>query len=190
MEIARNLGDLRVLVEVLNLRFNAILGPEMMAERLEVMREASALAEELQDPIALHFASEFSVFANLDVGDRQAIDQASERSAHLAEQIGQPTLRWIATWTLALRCWLDGDLPGAEVHINDAFALGLEAQQPDAAVVPGVLLMFLRWAQGRPEEIEPILIQMLADDVKLPGLRAGLATLHCENGKFDEARAR
>ena len=58
---------------------------------------------------------------------------------------------------------------------NDAFALGFETEQPDAAVVPGVLLMFLRWAQGRAEEIEPVLTQMLADDVQLPGLKAGLA---------------
>ncbi len=187
--IARALGDPQVLVEVLNLRFNAILGPEMLPERLETVREASALAEELHDPVARLFAAMFTVFANLDAGNRREIDRASEAAITLADQIGQPTLRWIATWTRVLRSWLDGDLDAAEGQTNDAFALGFETEQPDAAVVPGVLLMFLRWAQGRAEEIEPVLTQMLADDVQLPGLKAGLATMHCENGNLDEARA-
>ena len=188
VEIARALGDPKVLVEVLNLRFNAILGPEMLAERLQVVMEAISLAEELQDPFHLLFASMFTVFANLDLGDRHEIDVASERAIRLADQIGQPTLRWIATWTRALRSWLDGDLVAAESHIAEAFSLGFESEQPDAAIVPGVLLMVLRWAQGRTEEIEPVLTQMLADGVQLPGLRAALATMHCENGNQDEAR--
>ena len=189
VEIARALGDPQVLVEVLNLRFNAILGPEMLPERLEAVREASALAEELHDPVARLFAAMFTVFANLDAGNRGEIDRASEAAITLADQIGQPTLRWITTWTRVLRSWLDGDLDAAEGQTNDAFALGFETEQPDATVVPGVLLMFLRWAQGRTVEIEPVLTQMLADDVQLPGLKAGLATMHCENGNLDEARA-
>ena len=52
VEIARRLGDPQVLVEVLNLRFNAILGAEMLRERLQVVKDASALAEELHDPVA------------------------------------------------------------------------------------------------------------------------------------------
>ena len=189
VEIARGLGDPQVLVEVLNLRFNAILGPEMLQERLNTVREASALAEDLPDPVVRLFASMFTVFANLDAGDRREIDRASEAAISLADQIGQPTLRWISTWTRVLRSWLNGELEAAETQINDAFALGFESEQPDATVVPGVLLMFLRWAQGRAEEIEPVLTQMLADDVQLPGLKAGLATMHCENGNLDEARA-
>jgi class 3 adenylate cyclase/tetratricopeptide (TPR) repeat protein len=189
VEIALGLGDPQVLVEVLNLRFNAILGAEMVQERLQVARDASALAEELHDPVARLFASMFTVFANLDTGNRREIDRASETAMTLAEQIGQPTLRWITMWTGVLRSWLDGDLEAAEAQTNDAFALGFESEQPDATVVPGVLLMFLRWAQGRTEEIEPVLTQMLVDNVQLPGLKAGLATMHCENGNFDEARA-
>jgi len=189
VEIARGLGDPQVLVEVLNLRFNAILGPEMLQERLNTVREASALAEDLHDPVVRLFASMFTVFANLDAGERREIDRASEAAITLADQIGQPTLRWISTWTRVLRSWLNGELEAAESQINDAFALGFESEQPDATVVPGVLLMFLRWAQGRAEKIEPVLTQMLADDVQLPGLKAGLATMHCENGNLDEARA-
>jgi class 3 adenylate cyclase/tetratricopeptide (TPR) repeat protein len=189
VDIARALGDPQVLVEVLNLRFNAILGPEMLPERLEAVREASALAEELNDPVARLFAAMFTVFANLDAGNRGEIDRASEAAISLADQIGQPTLRWITMWTRVLRSWLDGDLDAAEGQTNDALALGFETEQPDASVVPGILLMFLRWAQGRTVEIEPVLTQMLADDVQLPGLKAGLATLHCENGNLDEARA-
>jgi class 3 adenylate cyclase/tetratricopeptide (TPR) repeat protein len=189
VEIARGVGDPQVLVEVLNLRFNAILGAEMLQERLQVARDAGALAKKVHDPVASLFASMFTVFANLDAGNRREIDGASEVAITLAERVGQPTLRWIAMWTRVLRSWLDGDLEAAETQTNDAFALGFESEQPDATVVPGVLLMFLRWAQGRAEEIEPVLTQMLADNVQLPGLKAGLATMHCENGNLDEARA-
>ena len=178
-----------MLVEVLNLRFNAILGAEMLQERLQVVREARALAEELHDPVARLFASCSPCSPTSIPATDGEIDRASEAAMTLADQIGQPTLRWIAMWTRVLRSWLDGDLEAAETQTNDAFALGFESEQPDATVVPGVLLMFLRWAQGRTEEIEPVLTQMLGDNVQLPGLKAGLAMMHCENGNFDEARA-
>ena len=186
--IARSLEHKDTLLHVLNLRFNAILGQDTLAERRNASLEAVNLAEHLGDPVARFFAEMFGAFAALDAGDRDELDRAASIAIPLADEIGQPTLKWVATWERALQSWLDGDLEETEKHTLDAFSIGFDSGQPDATVVPGVLLMTLRWAQGRTEEIEPVLMQMLADQVGLPGLNAGVAQMCCENGRFDEAR--
>jgi class 3 adenylate cyclase len=185
--IARGLDDPAVLLDVLNLRSNALLGIDTLPERLRVTAEALPLAQQLGDPVTLHFAAMFRAFAALDAGDRDELDDVAELAIRLADEVGQPTLRWIATWQRAFRSWLDGDLETAEGHITEAFSIGFESGQPDAAIVPGALLMILRWSQGRTDEIEPMLSQFLADQVELPGLRAVLAIMCCENGRLEEA---
>jgi class 3 adenylate cyclase len=188
VEIARGLGHRSALLDVLNLRSNALLGLNTLDERLRVTAEALQLAEELQDPVALYFAAIFRAFSALDAGNRDELDRAADLAIRLAEEVGQPTLRWVAMWQRVLRGWLDGELEAAEAHIAEAFAIGFESDQPDAPLVPGLQLSFLRWPQGRADEIEPMLTQFLADQIELPGLRAGLGMMHCENGQFGEAR--
>ena len=186
--MARGLEHPGALLDVLNLRSNALLGLDTLAERLRVTAEALQLAERLGDPVGLYFAAIFRAFAALDAGDRDELDRVADLAVRLADEVGQPTLRWVATWQLALRGWLDGELETSEGHVTDALSIGFESGQPDAALVPGIQLMFLRWPQGRTDEIEPMLSQFLRDQVELPGLRAGLAMMFCENGRFDEAR--
>jgi len=186
--IARGLDDPGALLDVLNLRSNALLGLDTLAERLAVTAEALPLAEHLRDPVGLYFAAIFRAFAAFDAGDRDELDRVADLAVRLADEVGQPTLRWVARWQLGLRSWLDGELDASEGHVTDAMSIGFESGQPDAVLVPGIQLMFLRWPQGRSDEIEPMLSQFLDDQVELPGLRAGLAMMYCENGRFEEAR--
>ena len=186
--IARGLDDPGALLDVLNLRSNALLGRDTLPERLRVTAEALPLAEQLGEPVALYFAAVFRAFAALDAGDRDELDRVADLAGRLADEVGQPTLRWVATWQRALRSWLDGELEKAEGHITDALSIGFESGQPDAALVPGIQLMFLRWPQGRADEIEPMLTQFLDDQIELPGLRVGLAMMYCEGDRFEEAR--
>ncbi len=186
--VARGLDDPGALLDVLNLRSNALLGRDTLPERLRVTAEALPLAEQLGEPVALYFAAVFRAFAALDAGDRDELDRVADLAGRLADEVGQPTLRWVATWERVLRSSLDGELETAEGHVTDALSIGFESGQPDAALVPGIQLMFLRWPQGRADEIEPMLTQFLDDQIELPGLRAGLAMMYCEGDRFEEAR--
>jgi class 3 adenylate cyclase len=188
VRIARSLGDLATLVEVLNLRHNAIVAPETLAERCTVTAEAVLLADELGDPVARYFAETFRAFASLDAGDRDELDRAARTAMRLADEVRQPVPQWVATWERSLLAWLDGDLEQAEQHALAAFALGFDSGQPDAALVPGALLMFTRWCQDRADEIEPMLIQLAADTPDFAGLQAGVAVMQIETGRDDEAR--
>jgi class 3 adenylate cyclase len=188
VEIAREVGDAKTLLEVLNLRFNAILAPETLDERLAVSAEAVQLAEGAGDPVARHFAETFRVFAALDAGDRDELDRAAATAIELADAVGQPVPRWVATWERALLAWLDGDLERTEQHATDALTLGFESGQPDAALVPGVILLTLRWAQGRADELEGVLLQFVADTPGLTALKAAVGVLYSEYDRLDEAR--
>jgi DNA-binding SARP family transcriptional activator len=188
MAIARNGDDDAVLLDTLNLRFNVALGVDTLSERRSISAQALQLAERIGNPVATFFAEVFGAFGALDAGDRESWDRAVSHSIDLADEIGQPALKWVATWEKAMRSWLDGDLDGCEGHVMDAFSIGFESGQPDATVVAGALLIFLRWPQGRTDEIAPTLAQFVADGVELPGFRAGLAIAHCEGGRFEEAR--
>ena len=177
------------LVEVLNLRHNAILAPETLAERRLVTKEAVALADQLGDPVARFFAEVFHMFASLDAGDRDEHDRAANVAMQLADEVRQPVPQWVASWERAVVAWLDADLERAESTALAAFSLGFESGQPDAALVPGVILMFLRWVQGRADEIEPMLVQLATDTPDLSGLQAGIAMMRTETGQYDEAHA-
>jgi tetratricopeptide (TPR) repeat protein len=96
--------------------------------------------------------------------------------------------RWVATWERALLAWLDGDLERTEQHATDALTLGFESGQPDAALVPGVILLTLRWAQGRADELEGVLLQFVADTPGLTALKAAVGVLYSEYDRLDEAR--
>jgi len=188
--MARNLDHPATLLDVLNLRSNAVLAPGTLQERLDATAEALALADRVGDPVARYFAAIFRAFACIDAGERDEWDRAIALAIQLADEVGQPILQWIATWMDALRCWLDGDLEETERHTMDAFSIGFDSGQPDATVVPGVLLLTLRWAQGRADELEPVLSAFQDDEVELiPSLTAARALMYCEHGRFDDARA-
>jgi class 3 adenylate cyclase/tetratricopeptide (TPR) repeat protein len=188
VRIARELGEPTTLLDVLNLRFNAILGLDTLQERQRVSAEAVSLAREIGNPTPHFLARIFAAFAALDAGDRDELDRSAHIALLLTNETGEPTLNWVATWEKVLLDWLDGRLDDAEQHVMDAFSLGIDSGQPDAAIVPGILLMSLRWAQGRIQEIEPVLVPLLDQEIALPGLKAGLAQLYCEIGRYGEAR--
>ena len=100
--IARGLDDPGALLDVLNLRSNALLGRDTLPERLRVTAEALPLAERLREPVALYFAAMFRAFAAFDAGDRDELDRVADLAGRLADEVGQPTLRWVATWQLGL----------------------------------------------------------------------------------------
>lgn len=188
LAIARDLDDPATLLQVLNLRFNAVNAAASLPERLATTAEAMTLARRLEDPVARLFAEMFRAFAALDAGDRDELNRAAHGAIILADEVRQPVPEWVATWERTLLRWLDGDLPTAERYAVEALSIGLESGQPDAALIPGALLLDVRWAQGRAEELEPLALQLINETPNVPTLHAAIAVIYTEHKRFQEAR--
>ncbi len=175
---ARQRGDVTTLAAVLLDRVMAIKGPGTLDERLASAAELEALMAEAGDPV-LEFGACFNRGrALLDAGQVAAGAASLQRAAVLADELGQPTLQWMATWVAVGPALLAGRLAEADRLLDAALAL----DQPDAGL--GVTQRTLiRFEQDRVGEITGLLSQVRARYPNIPGLGAYLAFALCESGQ-------
>src|SRR6202035_77423 len=107
----------------------------------------------------------------------------------IALELGQPTMRWIATCfqgAVRLSC---GDLVAGEQLAQRGFRIGREAGEPDSFVAYGTALAFIRRYQGRAAEIVDAVKQNFDAYPRLLSWRAGLPWILCAADRHAEARA-
>ena len=68
-------------------------------------------------------------------GDIDEMDRCLEIAGSLAEQLDQPTLNWVHSFTRAMRAQIAGDTDQAEQLATEALQIGTDSGQPDAAAV-------------------------------------------------------
>jgi hypothetical protein len=105
----------------------------------------------------------------------------------LAERYPEPTLRWFAIIFTGALGLFRGEVETAERLANDAFALGAESGQPDAALWYGGQLGAVRIQQGRSSELLPMLRMLAGDNVGNQSIHATLAFCLTEVGELGEA---
>ena len=187
LAVARRLRDPAILVTVANLTYLALSVPDTLSERLAITAEMAALAGELEDPSAYHFACRFRCYAYADAGDLAGFERYLDEAIRSAETAGEPSLRWVAGFVGACRSLLKGDLAGAETLAAEAFRIGTESGQPDAASIFAAGLLEIRRHQDRLADMERAVVDALDQNPGLRVLRAKLAELYCELGKTPEA---
>ena len=188
LTLARRLDDPATVVNVGNLVYLALSVPETLDERQALTAETVSRARQLGDPSSYHFACRFRCYACADGGDLEGFDTYLTEATRAAETAGEPSLRWVMTFVRACRALLAGDVEDAEHLANEALQLGTESGQPDALPIFASGLLEIRRHQGRLGEMEPVLVQAMADNPGLSMLRAKLAGLYCETGTENEAR--
>jgi len=186
--LARRLGDDATLVGVLNLTFLPLWVPDGFPRTVTAAQEALTLAGQVGDPVARFWAAVRSVYAMASSADRSGIDTALELATSLAQELGQPYLTWLATYSRCPHVLLSGDAEEAERLASEALQIGSDSGQPDALMVFGASLIGIRWYQGRLDEILPLIAQAAADNPGLPAFQAAYAMMLCECGRADEAR--
>jgi hypothetical protein len=140
---------------------NAIWGPGTAAERQELATRIIALAKAAGD-------RELEVEARLlRAADLLELADPAFRAElgdffHEAETLRQPRLRYLAVSRRAMLAVMAGRFDEAERRLEEAFALGSEIGEPDAAGVRAEQLWEVRSAQGRRME--------LAGDAAVSGL--------------------
>jgi hypothetical protein len=110
-----------------------------------------------------------------------------ERWRELAEELGQPTPRWLSRYMLAGLELLHGRLTVGERIAEEGFHVGQESVPTDAAQVYGGQLGFIRRYQGRAKELIERQEQAVSAHPGIVAWRAGLAASLCWLDRHDDA---
>jgi hypothetical protein len=185
--LARDAGDKRALAEVLQNASRGLWTAETLELRSALADELAGLATDLRDPAVEMAAQEFTHHVCVERGELARARDAIERWKVAAEELAQPTLRWLVAYIFAGLELLHGRLAIGERLSEQAFQIAQDAGQADAALIYGGQLALIRSMQGRGQEI----IEMLEQSVSAyPGIatwRAGLASVSCLLDREDDA---
>ncbi len=185
--VAERIDDPATMVPVLTAAAGAIWVPSTAEERLAVSGLAIELAEQLDDPVALFYANNIRLQAVTVVARIDESDKCLARLDQLSHEVGQPTLQWVSAFAHACRALLAGDPTEAERLNDQALALGIETGQPDALILYGATLTYVRWQQGRMGEVVPLVLQAARDNPGIPSYWGGVAWALAETGDSVEA---
>ena len=180
--IAAACGDDAVIVRVLNCVFVSLDVPSLRAQMLDRTADALARAERLGDPALTFMAAFLRKYGAACAGDFDERDRCIEIVGSIAPQLDQPFFNWLSTGTLAERALFAGDADLAERLCGEAFQVGTDAGEPDAAVMSGILLLMVSYLRGTLGAMAPTIEQMIptltAFDPKV--LASFLAVAHTE----------
>jgi len=188
LALARSAADVGALAAVLQRAFNAIRSPETLHQRRRLAAELADCATKLGDPALAFSAQCVSVHSFVENGELTSARDAAARAHALADELGQPTNLWFDCWIRAGLELLHGDLAVGERLAEQAFQIGQEAGQPDALLIYGSQIAFIRSLQGRGQEIIEVLRQSAKAFAGVPSFHAGLALTLCSLDLYDEAR--
>lgn len=188
LAIARRLGDPATLSQVLSARFYAISAPATLSERLANTAELLALGAHLGDSFANGLALALRCRVALEAGLLEETDRILEAYGKLVDGLGEPTLRWVAAWMRAGRLRLAGHLGESEVLVRRALETGQGTGEPDGPAHHAYQLFWIRYDQGRLEELEQLLFELLHSYPALSLSRPMLAVCYSETAREDEAR--
>jgi class 3 adenylate cyclase/tetratricopeptide (TPR) repeat protein len=186
--MARRLGDPATLATVLYEHHLATWRPDNLEERLAVATEVVQLAEAAGDQVTALRGRGFLLADQLELGDLPALEHGLERYQRAARELGQLHFAWHPPLFRAGQAVLQGRFEEAERLASEALALGQRAHDPVVGIYHPIVLIGLRWQQGRLPELEATLGRFVDRFPANLGWRATFAVLLCETGREDGAR--
>jgi tetratricopeptide (TPR) repeat protein len=125
----------------------------------------------------------------LELTDMEAVEADHRECLRLADELRQPYILWQVANMRGMWALLEGRFDEVEQLAQEAFAIGQQAENPNAVALFGVQIMALRREQGRLDELEPAMRSFIDQYPGIPGWRIALAWVYTELGQEDEARA-
>ena len=187
--MARRIGDPVALAAVLYDRHMATWAPGNLLERRAISGEVVQLAEASGDSLMALRGRGFLMANLLELGDMAALGRELETYRRTSQELRQPHFLWHVRLFEAGQAVLSGRFDDAERLAQEALALGRRARDPVVAIYHPIVLIGLRWGQGRLPELEQTLAEFVDRYPSNLGWRATLAVLLCEAGRTPEARA-
>ena len=187
VEIARRVGDERLLMEVLYRRCMAVAEPATLDQRLSLTAEMLELSDSLGDPFWGCLASAERGRAAIESCDIDEGLYHARRQRQLAAQSANAYARHVSAWAEPWPLALTGRLTEAEEAAQHAFAESASSHQPDAVPILGSFLMVARWDQGRLDELVEFTAGISVEDEAAAAHRAVVAFMRAEIGQTDAA---
>ena len=188
LALARDIGNPATIARVLIAHFEVYSSVDGLGQRLALLDEMAAAVAAADDPALEYWMlyREFNAIAESGQFDRLAA--TADRMYGSAERVGEPAMRWMATFT-AKGCLplLLGDLAASEAGALRAFQIGSEAEEPDALAMFGAQIFQVRCLQGRAAETIEQLKQAVEANPGLPAFNAMLAWILCWLDRRDDA---
>jgi class 3 adenylate cyclase len=188
LALARETGNPRTTASVLTDYCYVFYAADALERRLEHLDELAAVVRAVGDPAIEFWATDVEKNAMAESGQIERLASANARMAAIAERVGEPTMRWVAAVNVsACAPLLLGDLAAAEFGATQAFQIGSDADEPDAAMIFGAQIMYVRVLQGRAAEIVDQLEQSVLANPLIPAFKGLLACTLCWLDRREEA---
>ena len=188
LAMARRLGEATTLAHVLLARIVAIWGPASVQERLAATEELLAVASRLDDGVLVCLGCAHRFIAAMEAGEVAVADRCLDRAEQLADELGQPTMRWLTMILRANRVLSVGLIQESEHVAAHAFELGQSAGHPDAFLYYGIHSFNVRFERGNLGEIADDVIRIADANPGVLSIRATLALLYSETDRLEKAR--
>jgi class 3 adenylate cyclase/tetratricopeptide (TPR) repeat protein len=185
LAMARRLDDPATLAHVLGRRLMTL---PITPERHPEMVELAEVAARLDDPTLVCTAQAFRSLTHLAIGDGSGFVRDIDEAVRSADELGQPSLRWLAGYIQSDAYRMAGRLDEAEARGREAFAIGEAAGMPDARLIFfGVNLFWVRYDQGRLDQLLDRFERTTTRSVPNPE-PTFLGLIYSELGRIDDAR--
>jgi class 3 adenylate cyclase/DNA-binding CsgD family transcriptional regulator/tetratricopeptide (TPR) repeat protein len=183
---AREIGDIEALLVGLKAVITSSDDPTHI---LATAEELEVLARGAGDLWSVAYGCTHQCRALIALGDVEAASGAHDRLRR-ATATGRYSMTELMTVHLeTILALAAGDLTAAEEAADRALTLDANDESSFGAGVHGVQMFAIRRAQGRLEEVAPVVRLLAASSDPPPVWRPGLAALFAELGMLDEARA-
>jgi DNA-binding SARP family transcriptional activator/predicted ATPase len=187
IEIAGSSGDRAALCTALIGRWYAVLRPDGLEERRQLVEELLALCETLHDrDLTLH-AQSLRARVAAESGDTEALSAAVTEHAMLSDQTKQAGYQMHSRAFRATRALIRGRFDEVESLVSEVIELGMLAQSPGALHYSTLELVSLHWERARLEQVEQLL-EGVQERSGAPVWRAVMALVHGEMGDSERAR--
>jgi class 3 adenylate cyclase/tetratricopeptide (TPR) repeat protein len=185
--MARQLEDPETLARALAAFWFAAWGSTVEGDRASIAAELNGVAGQLGDR-TLQFHAGAALFLTASgTGDMELADHGLSGCVRIAEELGQPVLRWRAAYLQAHRAMASGRFDEVERWANESLCLGEEAGQPDRMAFH--LRLEVKFLQGRFEEADELIRPLIEQFPGAVAYPAFLAWALAEQGRTDEAKA-
>jgi class 3 adenylate cyclase len=191
LALARSTGDPEALSLVLRRSWSLLdFSSPRVHEYVATLDEAEAIARQSNDRAALGNVLRDRAFLLASRGDGAAFAAHLDEAGRIVDSLRRPRASWGSHNDRAVLAAFQGDLEGAERLAMEAFPLGQAANIDDATVLSmlGGILYQIRQAQGRLDELVPLVQARVEGAPDVPVWRIALAGALTESGQPEPAR--
>lgn len=200
--MARRVGHAPTLTRVLIQHVITRWNPRTLADRNADLLEACELAERTGQRLLAAHASYLGSYAALEAGDLARAERMMERLGTLADQLGQPVVKWYDAIEQAKRSVITSSPQEAERLACAAHEIGQRAGQPDASVWFLGHLFAARFLRGTLDEGDPNLALLFEQPGSSPivgpeftpsrsiplMVSSAMSAICCEVGRIEDGR--